>query len=493
MFLRMKYFYIIILAIGVMGCEEEQKSPIVITEDVLYLSGEIVKLSGRIYDNGGSPVSEHGFEISTSENFDSDVTTLKLGSTNNIGQFIGSDSALVNGEEYSYRAYMVSNENIVYGKVKGFQTLSPRIKNFSPQLAREGDVMTIVGANLSSSTKIYFGDVEAPISNILLESIITVEIPKMQQNKVVDIRVLIDGEFNSFQTPFEYIVGEWKKVGTFVDNTNFFNGFHFYNDEELLFGLGDIPGDISNERIWKLKFDTWQWEEVLNFPGTKLGGPFYNNSGILGSGAIFREGLFTPNNQMWEYKNGVFNSIGNTPLLYKSVLFEIGDTYYVTGGLLIKAADNASENKVIFKYNSVTNKWAEYGIMPFNFDSELITFTYDENQYFITKDADLWSYSPSLNIWTRLNQAPFKRSTSGFAEVVDQKIFVGVVRQERELWEYNPENDTWKPKIDFPGNATFYSSAHFSYNSKIYLIRGNPLDATLEFPMEIWEFDPEKL
>ncbi|HNP19527.1 MAG TPA: IPT/TIG domain-containing protein [Fulvivirga sp.] len=491
----MRYFYFIILAIGVMGCEEEQKSPIVITEDVLYLSGEIVKLSGRIYENGGSPVSEHGFEISTSENFDSDVTTLKLGATNNIGQFIGSDSTLLSDRDYSYRAYAVSQENIIYGHTKRFQTLSPRIKYFSPHIAYEGETMTIVGSNLSSKTKVFFGDKEADIVSILLESIITVNIPEIQQTPVVEIIVQIDGENYTFQEPFEYIVGDWKKVGNFINNINFFNGINIQIDNELLFGLGYIPGGESNEQIWKLKFDNWEWEEVFNYPGTTLRGPFYDESGVIGAGASVwpaEAGTIIPNNQMWEYKNGIFNNIGNTPLIYKSILFQANGVYYATGGRQVTSSTSSVENRIVFKYHKDLNTWTEYSSMPFEFDSDMISFAYDCCQFFLTKDGRLWEYNPSLNNWTRLRQAPFTRTVGGFAEVIGEKIYVGGIRQDNKIWEYSVENDSWKSKTDFPGDAALYNATHFNYNSKLYVIKGHAFDPSLEFPMEIWEFAPEK-
>ena len=52
---------------------EEVEEAVILTEDVLYLSGERVRLSGRIYSNGGKEISEHGFEISLSESYENPI------------------------------------------------------------------------------------------------------------------------------------------------------------------------------------------------------------------------------------------------------------------------------------------------------------------------------------------------------------------------------------------------------------------------------------
>lgn len=59
-----------------------------------------------------------------------------------------------------------------------------------------------------------------------------------------------------------------------------------------------------------------------------------------------------------------------------------------------------------------------------------------------------------------------------------------------ELWEYNPVNDAWTRKADFPGFKRLNGTA-FSINHKGYVLGGVYWDQSWDYyPTDVWEFDP---
>jgi hypothetical protein len=503
----MKYLIIIsALFLFFSSCEDEQLTPVVITENVLYVSGEIVRLSGRIYENGGKEASEHGFEISKNADFNSVDVNINLGSINSLGQFFGSDSTLISKSDYYFRAYAVINSTIYHGKEKQFRTLSPLLNTFNPKIAYANDIIKIIGANFSSDTKIFFGDTEAEIIEIKLESIIKVKVPEIGNSVLVDIKVIIAGNTEVFDMPFEYIIGEWKNIGEFVNDDQFFNGITIQNDNEIICGLGGRTNGSTYNQVWKLDAQTWTWENV-NFIGTAVKAAYFNQSGILGGGGTFwtsEGGEYIANNQMWQYKNGLFVQLANGPMLYGAVSILINEESYLIGGFkldgkiekiseTLSVSNAIKSNRTVYKYNDTDQIWEIYGNAPFDFNSNLISFTHNQYSYFINKSSDLWRYDAQLNSWFKLNSTPFQISDNGFAEVLgNNKVIVAGIYNDRRAWEYSVESDSWKSKYQFPGEVSFGNSMHFNYNSKIYVIRAKKSYSSTASPMEIWEFDPYK-
>ena len=133
---RIYYFFsfVLVLISTFFSCTEEVDEPVILTEDVLYLSGERVRLSGRIYSNGGKEISEHGFEISINETYNNPIL-IQNGVKSSLGAFIGESSQLIADEEYYYRAFAVINDVKLYGASKSFVTLNTSLSSFNPHFA----------------------------------------------------------------------------------------------------------------------------------------------------------------------------------------------------------------------------------------------------------------------------------------------------------------------------------------------------------------------
>ena len=76
------------------SCEEEsQVTTSLITEEVIYLSGERARVLGRIITNQNVDASDHGFYISENESFSQPII-ISLGERVAPGRFIGETSEL---------------------------------------------------------------------------------------------------------------------------------------------------------------------------------------------------------------------------------------------------------------------------------------------------------------------------------------------------------------------------------------------------------------
>lgn len=337
------------------SCIQAEEESVILTEGVLFLSGERVRLSGRIYSNAGSEVSEHGFEIDVSEIFNN-PEIIKIGSKSTLGAFIGESNQLVSDQNYFYRAFAIIDDAIVYGTIKSFLTLNSSLSSFSPHFAYTGDRLKIIGANFSSKIKVFFGDKEAEIIGIDLESIIEVRVPDIGSSTQVFIKVSDGISDIMFDTPFEYVFGKWNQISEFPDDLRFFESIGLTKEDHFIFGLGrNHNGSEINNTIWDydLALDTWV---QLPFAGAPVRGAFYNNGGYFGAGAIEWQFQTAPtmSNEFWNYENGALSYVGQVPFaLYKAISFYYQNNVFVTGGFDIKGNESFST----FMYSELTDTW----------------------------------------------------------------------------------------------------------------------------------------
>lgn len=488
----MKYFYIItLLAAALVGCEEETSEAIVLTEDVLYVTGERVRISGRIYENGGMEVSDHGFEIALDDQFTEVIANISLGPTNKLGQFLGYNDALDMGSAYYYRAYMLTSEGQLVGETKEFSTLETRLTTFFPLIAYPGDKLEIIGTNFTKNTKVFFNDVAAEIVNIELESIIEVIIPPLKEFSEVVLSVEIEEEKISFEEKFEYIFGQWNKDSDFIDNYGFVESLALQTDDKFVFGLGINQDDLLlNPNIWEFDLNTEIWTP-LSFFGAGVRSPFYNNEGYFGGGVITWSDSFDRtaviSREFWRYDNGNLIYLGLLPFqLYASVSFSHSGDIYVTGG-----SGPSSSNHILYKYNIASETWSVEGEIPFVTNSNLGNFEYNNNQYLFSDDGVLWSLNYDSLTWSQVDFFPGNMRYGGISAIVGDKAYVGLFAGDDRMWEYNIPTGEWKQKVRIEDNKTNKNSGVFVKDSKLYVVRANPFGSE-ENKMTLWEFDPNK-
>ncbi len=113
---------------------------------------------------------------------------------------------------------------------------------------------------------------------------------------------------------------------------------------------------------------------------------------------------------------------------------------------------------------------------------------------------DLWQYDPALDIWTQKASMPAveRRNAIGFA--AGSKGYVGtgfslddgaLGEKLKDFWEYDPLGNTWSSKADYPGGGDtgIYQATAFVALEKGYVACGKiGPDAYIN---ELWEYNPE--
>jgi hypothetical protein len=139
-------------------CEKEKAVPRIYprvnTFPVDEISKEGATFSGEIYSLGTENITEHGFVWGTSTVPTYDYNNkILLGPTEKTGEFKAEIlTTLVKGTKYAVRAFVKTDEYIVYGQNLSFISLgsgAPQITGFEPESAKLGDTIIIHGKNFS--------------------------------------------------------------------------------------------------------------------------------------------------------------------------------------------------------------------------------------------------------------------------------------------------------------------------------------------------------
>ena len=134
-----------------------------------------------------------------------------------------------------------------------------------------------------------------------------------------------------------------------------------------------------------------------------------------------------------------------------------------------------------------------------------VSFTLNNKGYFGLgeNNTNFWEYDPVKDIFIKKADFPksigaypmsFTASNLGYVLFVDDEYSTagGMMVNDtiKELWEYNPENDLWTRKADFPGSKRS-SGVALSINEKGYIVGGQYWKTSwIYYPKDLWEYDP---
>ena len=489
------------------GClPQEIREDFVLTEDVIYISGDKVRLTGRVVVANGD-ITDHGFYLSENEDFTS-PTTISLGAKENgLGRFIADYSGLKIGTQYYYKSYAIIGGKEITGKTEQFASLQPAIKYFTPAFGDGGTKVTIVGNNFTEGTQVFFGDTEASIESLNDESVIVAIAPPLGANPDVTIRVVVQDTSMTFADIYQYPYGVWQLETTFIDNTQLYETAFLRINNEFVFGLGKEYGSFDlNLKMWSLDLTNYSWTQ-LNFPGFQGTTSPFVTATYWGAGkeeTTFSGSSFSP--YFWQYQgNDTFELLPFLPFrLYKATAHETNDYIYIIGGLLPGGNDNY--NPIVYRYDKSSKSWIVSGsftpesTMPIS--SDLPYFTYNNNAYFVMPIVgqqggyEIWQYDLETNDFNFFNELPFSGTLDGgIAIVKNDKVYIGLFTNYIDLYELDLLTGSWTVKKGFAGSSKDVNIGYFTYNDKIFVMRskyqGGRFDPDPK--MELWSFDPDKI
>ncbi|MGC3943120.1 MAG: kelch repeat-containing protein [Chryseolinea sp.] len=110
-----------------------------------------------------------------------------------------------------------------------------------------------------------------------------------------------------------------------------------------------------------------------------------------------------------------------------------------------------------------------------------------------------WEYNPDNNAWTQKADFPGDARSGPETFSINEKIYVGFgtvydyTQQKtivyKDFYEYDPVTNTWTKKGDFPGAAR-YSAGATDDGSKGYLVGGDEGNNSPDFLKDVWQYDP---
>lgn len=483
----MRKFSLGILAILLLGwscTEDEGEITVLLTEEVLHVSGEQIRILGRLITNQPISASDHGFYISLDESFSSPII-ISLGSKDGAGKFIGETDGLVIGKSYFAKAYMDIGNGVEFGNVIEVSTLTPELKSFSPLFGSATDILTISGRNFTKDTRVFFNDVEAEILKIDLESRLTVIIPAPSSSQQVFIKVLVQDEPLNFATPFEYQTGKYELLGTFPEDIKLYDNVSFQNQAGFYIGLGAISKNHLYEGFQRYNPVSSTWEKI-SWLGSSRSYAFATSNFIGGGIAQLGRDPFIMNYGFWKTSSSGFQKLGDLPFESReSLAFEVNQDLFVIGS---KEGDSLA----VRKYAALTGQWTNLKPSPVALGATNPHFQYQGKTYFVDNSAKLWMYDPSMDLWSNTG-AIYPGSLGlgyGIAQVIGDKAYVGLYRRANDIWELDIPTMTWKSKNTIPGIPQSFTVGSFVYDKSLYIMRVPDISLAGSYRMELYKFDP---
>lgn len=108
---------------------------------------------------------------------------------------------------------------------------------------------------------------------------------------------------------------------------------------------------------------------------------------------------------------------------------------------------------------------------------------------------DLWEYDPTDNSWTQKSNFPGKARYDSVAFVIENKAYVGTGQGKsgylHDFWEYNPATDEWR-QISSLANFGRDRAVAFSLHKKGYVGLGSKGTGQKNLLKDFWKYDPKK-
>ena len=465
-----KILIYIAVAVVMFSCKKDVEHqwhnsyPILSTQPVLDIDDTGVTFVGSIKQNGKEPIVDHGFVWSVKENPTKKDSHISLGALNNDKDF---QTRIVNdlkpNQTYYVKAYIATNDYVVYGDEKKFISLGsspPIIERLEPsEITCYINKITVYGKNFCSDKadiKINLWDgyilsvstdsIVIGLSNIIIGT-------NTFELSVFDKTVLIT--FEAVGLIIESIEPQPAEIGSIVS----IRGRHLKNIREIrlsgtlveILEMNDtevkIKIPVVKEGLLTLKItDTKGFNYNLTIdilsPWKSIELPFILHNNVF---CNYLNKLYTLNNMsvyQLDMQNRTNQSIAKMPEepLWKNTFryFIIGSKFYI-----------CTQSDLFLSYDIATDTWEKLPsythIIPRMFNDPVLCFSIGDKGYVV-------SYCSTFN--------------------------------KNTLIEYDSSSRTWKEKSD----VTYIFSPWFWNNATVTTFNGKAYISAMD---RIWEFDSQ--
>ncbi len=246
------------------------------------------------------------------------------------------------------------------------------------------------------------------------------------------------------------------------------------------------------------------WIQRASFPGKlrnsavafSIGEYGYVGTGYDGTNELGDFWRYDPESDTWDS----ITPFGGSPR-YNAVAFAVGGKGYVGTGY------DGNNLKDMWQYDPVADEWTQTVSVGGSKRVEAFAFVLNDRAYVGGGKNngryvdDFWEFDPDTGVWTqktdlinddddddidnfnltRSNASTFTAEGRGF-------LALGINPGNRiDLWEYEPNSDTWEEKTDFEGSARS-GAIGFSFFDNGYLLTGSS-GGSSAFD-DVWLFEP---
>ncbi len=245
------------------------------------------------------------------------------------------------------------------------------------------------------------------------------------------------------------------------------------------------------------------WDKKTAFAGSKRErgiGFAIGNRGYLGCGQDTNN---TVVKDFWEFDPGTdaWTQKATLPGQQRrdAVGFAIGTKGYVTTGMTAADSWVGVMLNDTWEYNPVNNMWTQKANFPGNFGQGIYfgtAFVVNGKGYVCcgkegpsNYSQELWEYNPGNNMWTQKANFPPETRYGCYSFAIGNYGYVGFGVNENAFtntwYKYDPSFDSWSPIATFPGSGRGFGTG-FSINGNGYIALGEDGG----YKDETWQYDP---
>ena len=551
-------FLLIIVFLEFVTCRKDEVAtkeyPRLNTFDVAGINESGAIFKAEVISGNLSDIKEYGFVWDTGVNPNVELND-KIVISGPLSSKVFSEtahSALKKGVLYYMRAYLKTDKFLVYGKIVSFQSLgseAPVITEFSPKSGTWNDTIKITGKNFRYKTSgivVKLGSIPVTIISNTNETL-SIVIPPKKNLQNVNISVDIDGNISESQSPFTYLTPQILEITPLLatyNETITIKGTNFLKDSvgnKVYFNGVLAPIIYISKSLMKV---TVPFSLKQNQSKIKVTGPVED----VETGSIFslKEMIlksFEPDTafhplEIITIKGENLNpqSVNDSVLIngFKAVVVEAASGFikaqlpgeiipetsisvFTNSGITVKIGEQSGS----FKKNLEVywkSKWTRKNNFPGNARHLGTGFSIGNKGYFglgISTDSnynlsqafkDLWEYDPQSDTWTKKADFPGVPRVHASAFVLNDEGFIGLGSNPlaayypfsflNDFYKYNPISDQWSRISDFPGNPR-YSAASFVKDGLAFVGTGR-IDSDNTVPWEnsiiaddFWSYNPQ--
>lgn len=298
-------------------------------------------------------------------------------------------------------------------------------------------------------------------------------------------------------------------IGNWVEKSDFeglprSDAVHFVIGSRAYVATGFDGYDRLND-LWEYDPERDYWVQKADFPGVPRNaavGFSLNGKGYLGTGYDGENRLtdfweYDPENDTWTQKADFGGSER-----YGAIGFALEGLGYIGTGT------DGNDLKDLWEYDPVQDSWEQGVSVGGSKRVDAFVFVVNGKAYVGggrnngVYEEDFWEYDPVSRFWTervelindddeddiddynitRSDAVAFEMNGKGY-------LGMGLNGGNRiDMWEYNPQLDTWEEKTNFEG-APRRGASVLAFGNETFILAGTS-GGTTAFD-DVWKFDPE--